>query len=191
MTKRTVTKNVLLLALIGGGFGAACIALLRFADGPSKASTTKVMAGVIGTPTPTPDTTAQVQGQYAGFSYPGYFDAVSQSKTDSNALEQFSIADKADYRVSIQASVRPLPVGGLNEDSSYRLRSISPAAYKQSDVLAGQDRAVLMAKVDTTEQTLFVPHANMLLTIAITSGSTKILPAQIMAVVRPSVRWRP
>jgi hypothetical protein len=177
------------LVLVGLIFGVAIIFLMRFVDGPvsGKVGSTTLAdakAGVV----PTPQPPHQLAGLYVALDYPATYDQLAQIKTDKAALEQYDMSPKGDYRQSITVHVADLPSGDPHDDSSYRIREINTADFRSS-VIPGTDRTVLMTKTDGSEQTLFVVHKLKLLTVAVTSSSTKATAKEIMAIIQPSVRW--
>ncbi len=122
--------------------------------------------------------------------YPVEFDVVSQLKNDANAIEQYNISSKADYRRSIGVYVRALPTGRLEDESGYRFRQQDTAQYHLIDVPAGVDKVAIMDKTDHREQTLFWIHGGKVVTICVTSSSPKDDVPAIMARIKPTVRWK-
>jgi len=189
MIKTRLAKTISILILVGAIFGFAIIFLMRFVNGPvsGKVSST-TLADVKASAAPTPLPAHQLAGLYVALDYPATYDQLAQIKTDKTALEQYDMSPKGDYRQSITVHVAELPSGDPHEDASYRIRELNTAEYR-STVIPGGDRTVLMTKADGSEQTLFVVHKARLLTVAVTSTSTKATAKEIMAIIQPSVRW--
>lgn len=189
MNKSRLVKTFTILILVGGIFGFAIVFLIRFVDGPvsGKVNTTTLADAKAGA-APTPQPNQLLSHLDFSLEYPSAFDQVAQIKSDNRSIVQYNIGSKNDYRVSIKVNLSPSETGVMNEDSSYRLRANDTQNYRAKTV-GGSDQAVLMTKLDASEQTLFIMHRGKLLTIAVTSNSTKQTSAEIMAVIQPSVRW--
>jgi len=189
MNKKRLAKTLSILVLVGLIFGFAIVFLMKFVDGPVAGKVTDTtLAAAKASAAPTPRTPHQLAGLYVALDYPATYDQLAQIKTDKTALEQYDMSPKGDYRQSIAVHVSDLPSGDPHEDASYRIREMNTAAYKSS-VVPGPDRTILMIKADGSEQTLFVVHKARLLTVSVTSTSTKATAGDIMAVIKPSVRW--
>lgn len=180
---------VLAMAAIGAVVGLAIVAYLKFIDGPVSDRPDITLAGVQASTSPTP-TVSELAGIYVDLTYPGVFDQVAQVKNDANALEQYNIGSKADYRRAIAVSVRKLPTGIVNDDASYRLRKINPQDYKERVDLSLGEPVQIMTKSDKTEQTLFWAHKNMVLTVAVTSTNPKDDLGAYMELLKSKLRWR-
>lgn len=189
MNRSRLIKTFTILILVGVIFGFAIIFLIRFVDGPvsGKVNTT-TLADAKASAAPTPQPHQLLSHLDFSLEYPSAFDQVAQIKSDNRSIVQYNIGSKNDYRVSIKVNLSPSETGVMNEDSSYRLRANDTQNYRAKTV-GGPDQAVLMTKLDASEQTLFIMHSGKLLTIAVTSNSTKQTSAEIMAVIQPSVRW--
>ncbi len=189
MTRQSLAKSLSILILVGVIFGAAIIFLMRFVDGPVSGNiTTTNLAAAKANAAPTPQPPHQLAGLYMSLDYPAYYDQLAQIKTDNTALEQYNLSPKGDYRQAITVHVSSLPSGDPHEDSSYRLREMNTSEYR-AKALLGADKTVLMIKADGSEQTLFIVHQAKLLTVSVTCSSIKTSAEEIMAVIKPSVRW--
>lgn len=187
--KRRHTGLWVTLALVVVAFGASVVWLMKFVNGSPSAGQTN-LAQVKASAAPTPETPNQLAGLHFAFDYPAAFDQVRQLKTDAAALEQYSLGAKADYRLSIMVRVRPLESGKLDDDAGYRIRRIDPGAYTQTPGEVAGVPVVVMAKTDTSEQTLFSVYKGKMVTVSMTcSGGSKELAAY-MAMVKSSLRWR-
>ena len=180
---------VLSLAVMGIIVGVVVVGAMKFLNGPVVAAGGPTLAQAQAKSLPKP-TTNQLAGLYFDMTYPALFDQVGQLKNDSQALEQYNISSKKDYRRVMAVSVRPLTSNLLDDDSSYKFRRISPKDYEErSDKLGGEAVAV-MSKLDHTEVTLFWAHQGRLLTIAITSSNPNDVVADYMKAVETTLRWR-
>ena len=183
------TAWVLSLTAMGIVVGLAIVGVVRFLNGPVTATSGPTLAQVQASSTPKPST-IQLAGLYFEMTYPALFDQVGRLKNDAQALEQYNISSKKDYRRVMAVSVRTLPSNLLDDDSSYKFRHISGKDYlERSDKLAGEAAAV-MSKTDNSEVTLFWVHQGKLLTISITSSNPNDLVAEYMKAVEPTLRWR-
>lgn len=189
MNKARLAKTLSILVLVGLIFGVAIIFLMKFVDGPvsGKVNSTS-LADAKASAAPTALPAHQLAGLYVAMDYPATYDQLAQIKTDKTALEQYDMSPKGDYRQSITVHVADLPSGDPHEDSSYRIRELNTSEYR-STAIPGADRTVLMTKADGSEQTLFVVHKARLLTVSVTSTSTRATAGDIMAVIKPSIRW--
>ena len=189
MSKSRLIKTCTILILVGGIFGFAIIFLIKFVDGPvSGKINTTTLADAKASAVPTPQPNQLLSHLDFSLEYPSAFDQIAQVKSDNRSIVQYTIGSKNDYRMSIKVNLSPSETGVMNEDSSYRLRANDTQNYRATKV-NGSDEAVLMTKLDASEQTLFIMHGGKLLIIAVTSNSLKTTSAEIMAVIRPSVRW--
>src|SRR5687768_16084211 len=162
--KPRLIKTIIGCSLLGLAFGAVIVALLKFVDGPvtsTAAIPTVDEARRAAEPTAQPP--ALLQGLHVVLNYPARLDALAQVKTNNNALEQYNLGSNQDYRQSAMVTVSKAPPDGLNGDSSYRLRQIQSDTYKPSTETVAGSKAIIMRKVDGTEETLFVIAGGKLL----------------------------
>ena len=188
MNKQRFGKTILILILVGGIFGLAIVFLMKFVDGPVSGKVQSGLSQAKASAAPTAQPPQLLSHLEFSLEYPSNFDQVAQIKSDNRSIVQYSIGSKNDYRVSIKVNLSPSETGVMNEDSSYRLRANDTQNYRATKI-TGADESVLMKKLDASEQTLFIMHNRKLLIISVTSNSTKVTPAEIMAVVSPSIRW--
>jgi hypothetical protein len=178
------------LVIVGCVLGVIIIIFMKFLNGPATAQATPLTA-TQGIPTPEPKAgNGQLSGLYITMQYPGVFDQVSRVKNDNSALEQYNITSSGNYREQISVDVSQLPSGGLNDDSSYRYRSINPDLYTPSKATLQGEPVVLMTKSDNTEQTLFWVHGGYELIIAITSSDVTDNVKAYMSAIMPTIRWK-
>jgi hypothetical protein len=124
-----------------------------------------------------------LQGTEMELYYPEQFDLLSRLTTDKTALEQYNLGNSSKRQQVVAISVRPLDGGNLNDDSSWRSRSLNTTNYASNKVS-------IMTKTDNTEKTLFWPHKGRLLIIAIsTNDPNDDLPAMIN-MIKPTIKWR-
>jgi len=178
------------MASIGVVFGLVIVAALRYVDGPAEARPAVLGQQASTTPTPPSAATGNLAGLFVQLSYPGTFDSIVQLKNDPQALEQYNLGSKNNYKHQIAVNVRPLASGQLSDDASYRLRQNQPDTYRPSSELVGGEAAIIMAKADGAEQTLFWAHAGRILTVSITSSDPKDDIAAMMKTIKTSARWR-
>ncbi|HVQ43384.1 MAG TPA: hypothetical protein VMT30_00235 [Candidatus Saccharimonadia bacterium] len=179
------------LVVVGALAGGVVVGVMRLVDGPVEAQA-KVLGQVQteAAPTATPADTNVLAGLIISFTYPGMFDQVSQSKSDAQVLEQYTIGSKTNYRHRVAVEVRPLPSGQLADDASWRVREIHAADYRASAEVVGGETVKFMTKTDGHEQTLFWPHGGKNLTISITSTDPHDDISAIMALIKGSLRWK-
>lgn len=95
--------------------------------------------------------------KYFQLTYDAGLDTVSDiSAQDQTALEVYRVArSDTTGRRTFVITVKKLPPGGLAEESSYKLRQINPATYRESNETLGELPFVVMEKLDGTELTAF------------------------------------
>ncbi len=175
---------------IGTVIGFASVGYLKYVDGPVESKPDKSLSLARKSVSPTPQPPNMFGGLTIEFQYPAVFDMVGQVKTDSQALEQYTIGSKADYSRGISVNVRPLPSGLLEDDSSYRFRQTNTAEYRlAADKIAGEPVAIF-SKLDKREQTLFWAHDGREVIVSLTSGNPKDDLTGIMNGIKTSLRWR-
>jgi hypothetical protein len=161
---------------------------LKFVNGPV---TAKAMADPLEkareAAQPTPATNV-VQGKQIYFKYPSSFDTVGDQHSE-NGLDSFMIGSKSSSQRTIAAAVVPLSSGLLDDDSSYKYRTIHPDLYTPRELRLGGEKAIVMTKADKTEVTLFWPHKGKDLNLSITSTDPKDNIPDIMQQIIPTFRW--
>lgn len=180
-------------SLVGAGvvLGLGIVAILKFVDAPSEGvviETTLEQKRVAAVPTP--DKPNLLAGLEIELKYPPEFDTVGRVKNDPNASEQYNIGSSADYSRQISVSVRLLPSGNLDDESSYRLRQIKKSEYDPSSMKINSESVAVMTRADHTEQTMFWVHGTKEVVVSITSNNPKDDVKTFMKVVTDSIRWR-
>jgi hypothetical protein len=177
------------MVAIGVALGIVLVLAYRFVNGPVSASASGIALPTV-TATPTPKPTNHLTGLDIEFDYPGIFDELGHVNNDAQAVEQYNISSKADYRRVIAVSVHPLPSGSLAEDSNYRYRQNNPSIYTETKGKIGTAVVVLMTKTDKTEQTLFWVNNKRIAIFAITSTVPHDDVLSFMQFVMPTIGWR-
>lgn len=179
------------MAVIGVAFGLVIVAMLKYlvfpVEGVVTANGLKAAREAVA---PKPEVPNELGGLYVEFKYPGMFDSLSQIKTDANALEQYNITSRADYRRGIAVHVRDLPNGRLADDSSYRFRQLKADQYRLSELKMHGEPAVRASKLDKQEATLFWAHKGRLVTIAVTAMDPDDDVEAILKTISDTLRWR-
>ena len=181
------------MAMVGVGVvvGLLIVAFLKFVDGPTEGKVSDTLLDQARAATAQkPRAPNLLSGLAIEFQYPGIFDTVGQVRTDVHATEQYNIGSKSDYGRMIAVSVRTLPSGNLEDDSSYRFRQIKTSEYTPITQKVAAEPVVLMTKVGKQEETLFWAHQGRELTVSITSANPKDDVVQIMKTITSTVRWR-
>lgn len=164
------------------------LGIFHFLEGPSVAGAAMIdPTKDLITAKPRPRT---LQGIAIMFSYPESFDLVSRLNTDKTALEQYNLGNSRKVQQTIAVSVRPLPTGLLNDDSSWRIRVQDSAQYASNKEILQNEPVAVMTKIDKTEKTLFWVHQGKLLIIAITTNDPNDDLAAMLASIKPTIRWR-
>jgi hypothetical protein len=134
---------------------------------------------------------ATLNGEHFSLSYDsGFSDVTDISRNDTNALEQYRLRRPGQGGTSLVLSIRKLPPGGLAEDASYRLRKIKPNDYVESSVTVGNATATLMRATAGGEVVAFLPHGNLLATLAVAgSGGSEDLTKLAVSTLDKLV-WR-
>ncbi len=131
-----------------------------------------------------------LQGTEVEMYYPEQFDLLSRLTSDKTSLEQYNLGNSSKRQQVIAISVHSLEGGNLNDDSSWRSRTLDSTHYVSNKEQVGGEVISIMTKTDNTEKTLFWPHKGRLLIIAIsTNDSNDDLPAMI-SMIKPTVKWR-
>ncbi len=189
MSRKHTAVWLTTLVLVGAAFGLIIVLLLRFVDGPVES--TQALSKLQASTAPKSTTKLnQLAGIAVELSYPAIFDGLSQLKNDAQAVEQYNLSSKRDYSRGIAVSVRSLPSGNLNDDSSYRFRLNSTADYRETKEILGGEPIAVMNKLDRSEQTLFWAHGDKVLTLAITATNPRDDVSALMSAIKPTIRWR-
>jgi hypothetical protein len=183
--------TVLSAAAIGVFVGAGIVAMLKFVNGPVSAKAiADPLEAARESSQPTPDTNI-FQGKQIYLKYPSSFDQVGENRQVGGAVkyDSFMLSAKSNSQNTVALSVVPLDASSLDNDSSYRYRSMHPELYTSKQYTLGGEKAVAMTKNDKTEVTLFWPHAGMDLNLSITSTDPHVSPIDTMNKIMPTVRW--
>lgn len=117
-----------------------------------------------------PAKTNVITTKYFRLAYDAGLDTVSDiSAGDKTALEVYRVArSDTSGRRTFVITIKPLPVGGMSEESSYKLRQINPGTYRESHEIFGGDTFTVMEKLDGSELTAFSSHGGRLAMLAYT-----------------------
>ena len=178
------------MVTVGVVFGLLIVGIIKFVNDPVTATGSTTLEQVKATPTPTPPTVNHFAGKTIQFSYSGVFDTVAALSNDHQALDQYTITSKAEYRRSIAIDVRPLGSDNIDDDGSYRVRAMHPEDYTPTSVKLGNETGVVMVKSDGTERTLFWAHDDNLAAISISSNAPNDPIEDYMKTVIATIGWR-
>lgn len=105
----------------------------------------------------TDDIPQTFSGTYIDLSYPPSYHIVPMQLT-GNRLEAIELAGKKHQQLIISISLAP---SSLGEDSSVRLRRLSPSIYKEESWHLGDDTGLVFTNISSGfEKTAFVIHKN-------------------------------
>lgn len=112
----------------------------------------------------------EITTKYFNLKYNASLDTVSNiSSDDQTSLEVYRLARQdASGRRNFVVTVKNLPPGGMSEESSYKLRSINPGAYRETTKNEGRNSFVIMKKTDNKEITAFSVNNDKLAMLAYT-----------------------
>jgi len=114
--------------------------------------------------------TNTITGKHFSLIYDAALDTVSNiSQQDTAALEVYRVArsDVSGRRIFV-ITIKQLPIGGMSEESSYKLRRTNPSVYLEGAKTAGDNSFVTFEKADGSELTAFATHDNKLAMLAYT-----------------------
>jgi hypothetical protein len=181
--------------VIGVSLGGGVVALLRAADGPSegKVKTFDATLAKAADPSPTPAVNA-LTGLYIGLQYPGKMGQLERVASTGSDLENYVVASGGSFtegRVSMSVIVSTATGSGLSENSGYQMRQLKPDQYTLKDVKVGGEPAVIMARYDQQEETLYWRHGKYILCAAISSASADSEAiGQALQMIMTTARWR-
>lgn len=117
-----------------------------------------------------PAKTNVITTKYFRLTYDAGLDTVSDiSAGDSTALEVYRVArSDTTGRRTFVITIKPLPEGGMTEESSLKFRRINPQTYRQSTEVFGQEEYIVMQKLDGSELTAFSARGGNLAMLAYT-----------------------
>jgi hypothetical protein len=142
--------TVLSAAAIGVFVGAGIVAMLKFVNGPVSAKAiADPLEAARESSQPTPDTNI-FQGKQIYLKYPSSFDQVGENRQVGGAVkyDSFMLSAKSNSQNTVALSVVPLDASSLDNDSSYRYRSMHPELYTSKQYTLGGEKAVAMTKND-------------------------------------------
>jgi hypothetical protein len=156
-------------AAVGAVIGLSIVGVMKFVNGPVRATEkSDPLEAARESVAPKPELNL-LGGRDIELKYPSVFDTVGDQKT---------------------VAVLKLESNRLDDDSSYKWRSINTKEYKATNVKLGQGTAVLMTKLDGTEATLFWAWHGKDLNLAITSSDPHDKVSEMMQLVMPTIRWK-
>lgn len=114
--------------------------------------------------------TNTITGKHFSLTYDATLDTVSNiSQQDTTALEVYRVArSDVDGRRIFVITIKPLPAGGMSEESSYKFRHINPDKYKEGAATHGDIPFVTFEKTDGGELVAFAAHDGKLAMLAYT-----------------------
>lgn len=114
--------------------------------------------------------TNTITGKHFSLTYNAALDTVSNiSQQDTTALEVYRVArSDVDGRRIFVITIKPLPPGGMSEESSYKFRHINPDKYKEGAATHGDIPFVTFEKADGSEVVAFAAHQDKLVMMAYT-----------------------
>lgn len=114
--------------------------------------------------------TNTMTAKHFSLEYDASLDTVSDiSQQDTSALEVYRVArsDTSGRRIFV-ITIKPLPAGGMSEESSYKLRHTNPGMYHEGAKTAGNNSFVIFEKSDGSELTAFAAYDGKLAMLAYT-----------------------
>lgn len=114
--------------------------------------------------------TNMITAKHFSLEYDASLDTVSDiSQQNSPALEVYRVArsDTSGRRIFV-ITIKPLPQGGMSEESSHKLRRTKPDIYIEGAKTAGENSFVTFTKIDNSELTAFATHDGKLAMLAYT-----------------------
>ena len=129
--------------------------------------------------------------QYIRLQYKGMY-GLQQLASSSGDLELYALTADTDYKKTLSISVDRLPSNGLDSVSAQQLRKSQPSLYTSSQRTVDGGSATVWVKYDGTEQTVLIPHGQLVaqLTFNIAdSNITQDLPAEVDQLLQ-SFHWQ-
>lgn len=99
--------------------------------------------------------TLQYTDDWLRFSYPSDYQKIQNDSRSAGVADQFILRTKSSEAGTRQIAVMVKQGGSLQEDSAYKLRSLSPAYARELSDLNGR-QVIVFKKSDKTEVTYFV-----------------------------------
>lgn len=140
---------------------------------------------------------SSVSGQYFQLSLPAGYRPQENSQPTQGLLQQKTIIKSGDFGSTvINISVKTLPEGGLQGDSSYALRTGSPARYRMTSVSTqGQNVSVALDNQSAAAVGFWV-HGNYLATVSVATALSIPSPEstkeqlEVLQTVLDSWQWQ-
>ncbi len=135
-----------------------------------------------------------LKAQRFSLQYSSKYGSQDTSVHTTNTLEAYQYVASTIYDKRMAVAAQPLKAGGLEEESSYKMRKIYADKYaERSAVIADGTKAIVMTKrADTPEKeaVLFVTKGDLLVTVAlVVTGGDDDLGKEIDAIAK-SFQWR-
>lgn len=135
-----------------------------------------------------PSVPQDLTNQYFSLTYPGTYHVTADATQPPDLANYILMADTAYTK---QLSVT-LSSGTLDSTSAYIFRRTRNDVYSSQPVTVAGEAASLWTKSDGTEQTVFVPHNGMVLTLSFSiqnSNATEGLSAEVTNLLA-TIKWR-
>lgn len=142
------------------------------------------------------------EGRYLSFAYLSSYAPVKDRKANIDAAKTenqssflesvFLTSYSAVSSKKLAVSVEGLPSGNLEDNSSFKFRTVSPKLYTQSMVDINGGKAILFTRDgDVREQGVFLQHNDLSVAVVISSSSVSLdtMREELIAVVK-SIAWK-
>jgi hypothetical protein len=178
---------VMVMAFVGTVLGVLVVLGLKYADGPAVGD-----IHTLATPTPSPSvvpgqTMQLLDGTYYSLKYPSVFDTVAHKPDDHIFADQYNISSQRDYHRLLTVSVHHFDYS-YDEDSDYRSRLIK--GYQTFKSQSAGEEVYEMVNPGGGERTIFWPHKGWMLELSVTSTSSRDDLADMIAKIKPTIRWK-
>ncbi len=189
-TARTIRRRRLITALIGITAGAILAGYVARTLAGS-ASGTVVTKHTASTSTPKHSSYYELDGDYLSFTYPDTFIARPNQEQGGATLQRNILYSNGAGILTLTVTVTSLPSGQLDDDPSYRMRTLHPETYALTPQTVQSEHVVIAKGIGSFEEVAFWPHAGKLATIAL-SGSTASVTATeaVYSHLLQSVTWQ-
>jgi hypothetical protein len=136
----------------------------------------------------------QLQTTYFETKYPARYQKKTVPSQQSASLGAWVLVAQQDPGVGqssrINLTVTTLPVGGVTEDSAYKLFTAEPQYYTLSQSKLGDDPVTIAVRNDPTYQkTILWPHGNYLLTISMLTANEQDQAKNDLQTVLANLHW--
>ncbi|HEY6736428.1 MAG TPA: hypothetical protein VI322_01800 [Candidatus Saccharimonadia bacterium] len=175
---------------VGVLLGILIILGLKFVDGPVSSAQTLKLAQLQASNAPVPAVNT-LGGQFVELKYPGVFDQLGRSKGSVHALEAYVLSSRTSYGRQIAIEVSALPSNLLDDDSSFKFRSISSDKYTPVKTTLMGEAATIFVKPDKSERTLFWAHKGREIAVSLTTDNPgKDDLESYLQTILPTIHWR-